>query len=180
MIYLIGAGVLGVLFFGAREVVKQVSSMSDRFDPLYKKYGAKYGVPWTWLKAIALNESLNGTEKSVAHGLMYPNDVEASRSSDGLSWGLMQVTLNTARTMDPTATPQKLNNAEYSIDLAARYLKTLSGMFSKIDARYTEWVIKSYNQGPGNTRKEIASGRGFAQGYWEKFQRNLKRVEEQA
>ena len=150
----------------------------EKFDPLFKKYGARYNVPWTWLKAIALNESSLGTERSVARGIENPNDVEGSKSYDGLSWGLMQVTLTTAREMDPTATQQKLNNPEYSIDLAARYLSKLATMFSRVDARFTEWVIKSYNQGPGNSRKERdGKSNGFAHEYWARFQRNLEKVE---
>lgn len=150
-----------------------------KFDAIFEKYGRIYGVPASWLKAIALNESRLGLEKSVARGLAAASDIEGSKSSDGLSWGLMQVTIKTARTMDPAATPEKLNNAEYSVNLAARYLKELTLMFSRIESRYTEWVIKSYNQGPGNTRKERAgTSDGFAHEYWDRFQRNLKLVEE--
>lgn len=152
----------------------------NRFDDLFKQYGSQYGVPWEWLKAIALNESNLGDEDSVATGLADPNDVEGSTSTDGKSWGLMQVTLTTARDMDPTATPQKLNNAEYSVNLAAKYLSKLASRLPKIDARYDEWVIKSYNQGPGNTDKERAGliGNGYAQNYWNRFQSNLQRVQE--
>lgn len=177
-----GIGVAGVvLFFGQSVSEKVEESMPGwkKYDSLFQYSGQKYGVPWTWLKAIALNESSLGSARSVAHGLLYPNDIEGSKSSDGKSWGLMQVTLTTARDMDASATPQKLNSPAYSIDLAARYLKSLSGQFPSVDARRTEWVIKSYNQGPGNTKKERAgTSSGFAQEYWERFQRNLKRVEE--
>jgi len=148
-----------------------------RFDSLFQKYGQIYSVPWTWLKAIALNESSLGAEKSVARGIASPNDIEGSKSYDGLSWGLMQVTIKTARGLDPKATEAKLNDPDYSVQLAARYLSQLSTQFSRLDLRYMEWVIKSYNQGPGNTRKEIASGKGYADEYWARFKRNLEKVE---
>lgn len=150
-----------------------------QFDDLYKKWGAHYGIPWQWLKAIALNESNNGRASSVAHGLANPTDIEESKSSDGLSWGLMQVTIKTARGMDPSATEAKLNNPDYSVMLGARYLSELQKMFPLADPRYNEWVIKSYNQGPGNTNKERRGEiNGYANEYWSRFQRNLLRVEE--
>lgn len=176
-------GALGVTLFTAKPVIEEIIEENmdswTRFDSLFKKYGLKYSVPWTWLKAIALNESSLGRHPSVARGLLNPNDIEGSKSEDGKSWGLMQVTLKTAKSLDPTATEVKLNNPEYSIGLAAQYLAQLSKSFSKVELRYTEWVFKSYNQGPGNTMKE-KSGQiaGYAQKYWERIQRNLKRVEE--
>jgi membrane-bound lytic murein transglycosylase MltF len=149
-----------------------------RFDALFKKYAQIYGVKWTWLKAIALNESDLGREKSVARGLANAKDIEGSKSSDGKSWGLMQVTLTTARTMDPLATAEKLNDPEYSISLAANYLSQLNRRFAFIDPRHDEWTIKSYNQGPGNTDKEKAGSiKGYAQEYWERWKRNLTRAE---
>lgn len=149
-----------------------------RFDHLFQKYGVDNGVDPTWLKAIALNESNLGRYPSVAHGLEFPYDVETSKSTDGLSWGLMQVTLSTARDMDPYATPAKLNDPEYSVRLAALYVSKLKKMFQNLaaEARFTEYVIKSYNQGPGNTKKEIAGGKGYANEYWARFQRNLQVV----
>lgn len=172
------AGFLYVSKDTIAETVGSVVSNDDRFDSLFKKYGAKYSVPWTWLKAIAMNESSLGRHPSVARGLMNPNDIEASKSEDGKSWGLMQVTIKTARGLDPTATEAKLNNAEYSIGLAAQYLAQLSKQFSMVESRYVEWVIKSYNQGPGNSMKEKTGQiSGYAQEYWERFQRNLKKAE---
>lgn len=184
MVLILAAGVAAFLVFGGKEVVEKISSDNAwrRFDNLFKKYGTVYGVDWRWLKAIAMNESSLGQVASVARGIANPNDVEGSKSSDGLSWGLMQVTLRTARGMDPAATPQKLNNPEYSIDLGARYIKQLKGMFSVVDLRYTEWVIKSYNQGPGNTKSEmrgvIANPKwhDHVKEYWARFQRNLEKV----
>ena len=181
MIYLIGLSALGLAFlFGPKavELVDEALPAWRKFDALFQRSGSDYGVNWAWLKAIALNESDLGREKSVERGLNFPLDIDGSKSSDGKSWGLMQVTLSTAKTMDPGATPIKLNNAAYSVNLAARYIQTLMGYFPKSDPRYLEWVVKSYNQGPGNTNKEKSGvGGGYANEYWARFQRNLKRVE---
>lgn len=148
------------------------------FDSLFKTHGAKYSVDWRWLKAIALNESNLGEEASVKVGLKNPADIEGSKSSDGKSWGLMQVTLTTARDFDSSATPEKLNDPEYSVRIAAQYLNYLQRIFPLIEVRWQEWVIKSYNQGQGNTKKERAGAKGYADAYWERFKRNLKKVEE--
>lgn len=177
MIYFLAGAV--ALFFATQTGVKPVMKNTDskRFDELFKKYGLENKVPMAWLKAIAMNESSLGNHSSVAHGLLYPKDIEKSKSEDGKSWGLMQVTLTTARDLDPTATPEKLNDAEYSIKLASKYIAWLGQQFSMFDSRYDEWVIKSYNQGVGNTRKEIkGTGGGYANEYWERFLRNLKKV----
>lgn len=148
-----------------------------KYDQQFKKYAAQFGVDWQWLKAIAMNESNLGQEKSVAHGLLNPTDVINSASSDKKSWGLMQVTLTTAKELDPSASVEKLNNADYSIMLAAKYISKLMNQFSRSSPQFTEWVIKSYNQGPGNTRKEILTGKGYADTYWDRFKNNLKQVQ---
>lgn len=149
-----------------------------KFDALFKQYGQLNNVDWRVLKAIALNESSLGRDKSVMRGIEAPSDIEGSKSSDGKSWGLMQVTLTTARGLDATATQEKLNNPEYSIKLAAKYVGELQKKFSMIDLRWQEWVIKSYNQGPGNTMKEKTKqiSRGYADEYWNRFQRNFEKA----
>jgi membrane-bound lytic murein transglycosylase MltF len=148
-----------------------------KYDSLFQKYAAINGLDWKDLKAVAMNESSLGAAESVAIGLDDPANVVESASYDKKSWGLMQVTLTTARDLDSSATAQKLNNPEYSISLAARYFARLSKYFSASDARYKEWLIKSYNQGPGNTQKEISGlTSGYANEYWARFQRNRAQV----
>lgn len=176
---LFGVIFLGTVLVAKTEIMEAVSMGGDdsKFDELFKKYGLKYSVPWLWLKAIAMNESSLGSHPSVARGIANPKDVEGSKSDDGKSWGLMQVTVATARDFDPAATAEKLNNPEYSIAIAAQYISWASKQFSMISNRYVEWVIKSYNQGVGNTKKEISgSSNGFAQEYWERFERNMKKI----
>lgn len=187
MIYfLIGGGALAALFLNRETIaltvetaVAKQSSNWTLWDADFKAAGAKYGVPWQWLKAVALNESSLGSAKSVARGLVAPTDIEGSKSTDGKSWGLMQVTLTTGRGLDPFCTEVKLNDPKYSIDLGAKYIGQMSKRFSQVETRYVEWVIKSYNQGPGNTDKEKSGkiAKGYADEYWDRFQRNLQKVE---
>lgn len=171
MIYLLGAAAfLGIIF-----LTNQTENIGGSmvYDDLFKKYAKIYGLDWKMLKAIAIIESDQGREASVKRGLENPSDVEGSKSSDGLSWGLMQVTIVTARDYDSTATPQKLNNPEYSIKIASQHLARLKKIFNPSDARFNEWVVKSYNQGQGNTLKEMKSSNSnsyqAAKNYWLKY-----------
>jgi membrane-bound lytic murein transglycosylase MltF len=149
-----------------------------QYDGLYQKYADVYDIDWHWVKAFALNESSNGQVKSVRLGIENPSDVDNSKSSDGKSWGIMQVTVSTAQGLDSQASPVKLNDPEYSIKIGCEYIGELMDEFSEADPRFMEYVVKSYNQGPGNMRKEIAgTGGGFANEYWARWQRNLQKVQ---
>lgn len=148
---------------------------SNTFDTLFKSEAQKYGLNWKMLKAICMNESSLGQYPSVKHGLANPSDVEGSKSQDGKSWGIMQVTIPTARDFDPSATAEKLNNPGYSVKLAAQYLAWVVTQF-KDDPR-VELIVKSYNQGVGNTKKERAGlSEGFADEYWARYQRNYETI----
>lgn len=130
-----------------------------QYDEMFKRAGLKYAIPWRWLKAIAMNESSLGKDWRVRLGQV---------SSDGKSYGLMQVTLATGEDLDPDVTAEKLNDPEYSVNLAAKYLKQLALMFNGD----RESIVMSYNQGPGNTR----NGKTYAAEYYARFQRNLAQV----
>lgn len=180
----------GILFLGALlfwqkpNIEATVQEYSDSFlmyDSLFKSYAALYSVDWKMLKAISLNESMLGQVPSVARGIANPTDVEGSSSSDGKSWGIMQITLTTGRDFDSSVDAVKLNNVEYSIDLAARIISWLGRQFNLSDIQRNEWIVKSYNQGIGNTRKEMYGEiEGYATDYWDRYQRNLERVEARA
>ena len=150
-----------------RTLSSTLSRVWRNYDRMFQKYGADYGVDWKWLKAIALNESALGTHAAVAAGKI---------SDDGKSWGLMQFILPTARDMLgwSWATDAEiigaLNDPETSIKLAAKYIFSLSKQFPG-DRRK---IIMSYNQGPGNTK----AGKQYAAEYYERFERNLKLVED--
>jgi Transglycosylase SLT domain len=144
------------------------------FDALFQSYGAKQGVPWKWLKALCMNESSLGTDPRVARGLEDPSDIAGSISSDGKSWGLMQLTIPTACQFEAGTTAELLNDPEISVRIAAKFVAWIQDRFDDSDPRYQEWVVKSYNQGVGNTNKEIAGTiSGYAGEYWSRFQRNL-------
>lgn len=183
MTFAIIAGVLYLISRpGGAAVKADTANLFTAFDGLFAKYAKQYGLDWKMLKAIAMNEAglgvvAGGIEKSVAIGLANPGDVEGSKSSDGKSWGLMQMTVPTARDYDPSATPQKLNDPEYSIRLAAQFVAWLTLQFPSSDPRYIEWVVKSYNQGRGNTAKERRGEiAGYAGVYWERYLRNYAKL----
>lgn len=117
-----------------------------QWDSLIKHYAQIYGVPWRWIKAVCLIESDLGRNPRVAKGLQNPHDVEASKSSDGLSWGLMQVTLPTARGLaGRTISAEELNNPDTCMDLGVHLLSQNIARFG-LDDR--ESVIRAYNGGP--------------------------------
>jgi soluble lytic murein transglycosylase-like protein len=137
------------------------ASAWSRYDSIFKKYSKQYTIPWTWLKAIAIQESSLGEDKLVKNGLV---------SRDGLSYGIMQITLTTASDLlQRGALPSDLNDPEVSICLAAKYLKLLLAMFDGDRKK----AVMSYNQGPGNTLR----GKEYAVNYYEKFLSNLRLVE---
>lgn len=169
--------VVGAFLFSAgakaKNTVEDIVTVHDdsftRWDALFQQYG---GTDWRILKAIAMNESSLGTYPTVALGIREPSNIEGSKSQDGKSWGLMQMTLPTARDYDPYATSAKLNNPDYSIRLAAQFLRALRRQFDEL-----EYVVKAYNQGAGNTRKELSGDiDGYAGEYWARFQRNYQLV----
>jgi membrane-bound lytic murein transglycosylase MltF len=115
------------------------------FLELYQRASRIYGVPWRWLMAFGYTESDNGEATSVAYGLENPGDREGSKSSDGLSWGVMQMTERTANDLRPGTTFQELNNPETSILLGAQYVRQLMDRFPG----NREYTVRSYNGGPG-------------------------------
>lgn len=179
---------IGVLFIGSILIMasknKTVTLHGDsftRFDASFKRCASLFNLDWLVLKAICMNESSLGLHPRVAHGLINPTDIKGSTSDDNKSWGLMQFTIPTARDFDKTASEEKLNNADYSIRLAAQFVAWLYARFPATDPRRTEWVIKSYNQGIGNTNKERNGfGGGFANEYFNRFVRNYKTAKEKS
>lgn len=128
----------------------------DRFDHLFKKYASRESINWLWLKAIAWNESTIGNNARVLTGQV---------SSDGKSWGIMQLTLPTARQFAPNITIEKLNDPDTSIDIASRLLAWLLVEFKGDLSK----AVKAYNQGIGNTK----NGKNYADSYFAKFQTHL-------
>ena len=168
MIILLGVVVLLVV------LDSQGVNVVTGYDYLYKKHAAINGLDWKMLKAIASVESNEGLHPSVAYGILNPSDIENSKSSDGLSWGLMQVTVTTARDYDLKASAEKLNDPEYSVKLASLHLAYLKKLFPD----QVEWIVKSYNQGQGNSLKEKRGDiKGYASGYWLKYMNAYSSIE---
>lgn len=168
------AAILGIGFLFKDEAVAAVTSNGDwftRWDSLIKQKAKKYSLPWRWIKAIAMNESMLGTAKSVARGLAAPTDVEGSKSSDGKSWGIMQLTLPTARDMvGALIQPAYLNDPENSFELGARYLRKMYDL-GKGDR---EFMVRAYNGGPGY--KNTVLGQTMTPVYYAKFVTNLNTI----
>lgn len=153
-------------------LTERISTVANNpsYDDYFKKY-APIGIDWKLLKRIAKIESNIGLNPRVLAGAV---------SYDGLSYGLMQLRLTTAQDFDKSATIQKLNDPEYSVKIAALYINWCRNYLIKYaklnqyDLRFTEFLVKSYNQGVGNTTKEINGlSKGFSQGYWEKYQKAI-------
>lgn len=175
--FLLIAGTLSLLGLSKKDEIeaKVITILPDfeKYDYLFKKYGQSYQVPWRWLKAIAMNESSLGKAASVVRGLNNPNDIEGSKSSDGKSWGLMQVTLTTANELRKGTTVADLNNPEISIELAAKYINKMIGKFGLSDR---ESVIRAYNGGPGF--RNTLQGQRDTPKYYNKFVVNLNAIME--
>lgn len=165
---IVGVAILAVLVFFGGSVTNGVQAASGddaftKWDYLFKLYGQQFGVPWRWLKAICMNESSLGQNSRVLAGLQNPSDEEASKSSDGKSWGLMQVTKATAKGLEGrTVSVAELNQPDFSVRLAAKLINQLMGRFGVDDK---ESIVRAYNGGPNFGALTLP--------YWAKFQTNL-------
>jgi hypothetical protein len=170
---ILGAGAL--LYFVAKKtgvaqsveetVEDEIVAYSDsftRFDPLFLRFGRQYGVSPAWLKAICMNESSLGEAPTVALGIREPANREGSKSQDGKSWGIMQVTEVTGRDFDPGCAYFRLNNPEYSVEMAAKVVARSLRSFPVVMPAYEEYNIKAYNGGIGRMQWELS-------GEWEDF-----------
>jgi len=138
----------GLLYVGRDAVGAEITQLTDeytRWDSLFKKYSKISGVPWRWIKAVCWVESDLGRADSVAYGLEHPEETEASKSSDGKSWGLMQTIITTSNEMRPGTTIADLNNPEISIMIGA---KVLGRNLRKFPNNRTS-VFRAYNGGLG-------------------------------
>lgn len=161
-----------------------------RWDADFKRSAAAAALPtfyypklkvnvqgWQLLKTIGEIESTLGTNPSVVRGMRNPADAAGSVSSDGKSYGFMQFRIETARDRDPSATIEKLNDPIYSINLAGRHFAWIAKQFNPLAPDYLEFVVKSYNQGVGGSKKEMSgASEGFADAYWTKFEDNIGAV----
>ncbi len=188
-LYLIGGGLLALAVLGMGSEAPPGSPAPvipfapawTRFDDLFSHYGQIFQVPFEWLKAFCMTESDLGRDPRVARGLVEPTDVEGSKSTDGKSWGIMQVTLPTAQDYDQDASAEQLNEPGYCVMIAAQHVAHLMQVFPVVmePAQRLESIVEAYNEGEGNELKELAgTGGGFANTYRERFMRNLEKVQQ--
>lgn len=161
---------LGMLLLGIMLFKEASAVMGDSFfeyDEYFKRYGRLYKVPWRLIKAIAMNESDLGRAKSVALGILEPSNVSGSASYDGLSWGIMQTTLSTARMMEGMLVTEKyLNDPENSIRIGVKYLKWLRDR----NGGDEEKTVRGYNGGPGYLKTRL--GPSMTLVYWGRYLKN--------
>jgi membrane-bound lytic murein transglycosylase MltF len=143
----------------------------SKWDDLFKLYSKDF--PWQIAKTICMIESSLGGDPRVSLGIKDPLNREGSMSEDGLSWGLMQLTLPAAQDFDIIASPTKLNNPEYSIQIGCKLIRRNYRRFQSEE----EWTVKAYNQGATRTAQEKAGIiQGSAAQYWKKYQERRKLV----
>jgi membrane-bound lytic murein transglycosylase F len=119
-------------YVGAQTFVKQVNERLPTYEPLFRKYGAKEGIDWKLLAAVAYQESHLRPKATSPTGVR----------------GLMMLTQNTARyvgiknRLDP----------EQSIKGGARYLAKVHGRIpERIPEPDRTWfALASYNVGFGH------------------------------
>lgn len=146
--------VTGLMFYSTslgeekKPVVKGGSNVVPTiYDHLFQQVARDFSLDWKMLKRISWVESNTGKAKSVAIGLREPANVSDSVSFDGKSWGIMQVTLTTAKEYDKSATAQKLNDPLYSITISAKHFSFLKRNYPTFTERD---LVMSYNHGQGN------------------------------
>lgn len=169
IMWLIILAVGAVLYFNKEAiagsiVTVQTENTSQSFDDIYKKYAAIYGLDWKNIKATAIIESNEGKHPSVSLGLQDP-DNESSVSEDGLSYGIMQVTISTANDFFPGTTFSDLNNPDRCVKIAAAIMNRNAQTFPG----NLEYQVRAYNGGTGFLRTK--RGQNDTPIYWQKFQR---------
>lgn len=193
---LIAGAAAAAWYFGAGEEVEDTVTQNidvdayTQFDALMQAAAARWGVPsygpipaddsgpelaggpgWWLMKAVCWVESDLGRARSVAQGLETPSDVDGSISSDGLSWGLFQVTLATAADFRAGTTAEELNDPNISAELGARILARNSIHFPG----NLEFIVRAYNGGLGF--QKTRSGQQDTPVYWKKVRAKLAKIE---
>lgn len=112
--------------------------ISDKYDDLFFEKAALYGVPFTWVKAIA------GAESDYN-----PNAYRAEPQINDASRGLMQVLYRTAQALGYQGPPEGLFNPDINVDLGA---KLIAENIRRTGENF-ERVYSMYNSGGANYYK---------------------------
>ncbi len=146
-------------YFRKTEWIKNPLTSDDgarfsQYTPLFKKYGAMYGIDWMLLAALAYQES----------GMKH-----SSRSPAG-AMGLMQVMPATA--MDKPVAIENVHLLENNIHAGTKYLAWLRDTyFTDENMAPTERIrysLASYNAGPSMIRRarSLAAKMGYDPNHW--------------
>lgn len=148
--YLILFVIAGV---GALLFLKSDSKWSSKYDALFIKYANKYGLDWKMLKAIAIKESTLGENPRVKAGQV---------STDGLTYGLMQMKFSTAKYYLKGLTEIDFRtNYDQQIHAAALFLADLKKKYGWSGKK----LVISYNQGETHTK----NGKDYTGDYYPKY-----------
>jgi len=139
----------------------------QKYLPLIKQASAKYNVPEVLILAHMKQESG-----------FNPYAYRAEPAIKDASYGLMQVLLNTAKTIDRSATTDKLYDPAYNIGIGTAYIsKNLSRYPNDLSS-----AIASYNAGSAykdsSGRFVSKSGNPSVQDYVDRVLRNHKNYTE--
>lgn len=113
----------------------------NRYDSLFRYYGAEYDIPWSLLKAQAMAESA-----------MNPEAVSPAGAK-----GLTQFMLPTWKEWGEHGDPF---NPEHAIKAQARYMRWLLDSFKEEEAQ-VEKALAAYNWGIGNLKGAMTRWDGW-------------------
>lgn len=108
--------------------------MYDTYDGIIRDSSSRYAVPFEWIKAVI------GTESSFRPTAYNPESPESQKDD---SYGLMGVSLRTARALGFTGDPQVLFDPATNIDLGSKLLGQLVARYG-LDFKA---VYSAYNSG---------------------------------
>jgi len=147
----IGLLILGVIGFGALSSTASAAPITPpqsskdaftKYDYLFQKYAPISGVDWRFMKAISKKESDIGRNALVKAG---------KTSTDGKSWGIMQIAPNVGSAMEiklkGQPTLDQMNEPAFSIERAAMLIGYLNTKYKGDLLK----VARAYNQGEKNT-----------------------------